>query len=74
VGVVIRPNLLEEGKVELSGSESDTPELDAQLLLAHALGVSRMTLLTDPPDMITDRNNPSAFFFRGARQANRLPT
>jgi release factor glutamine methyltransferase len=30
---------------------SDTPRLDAELLLAHALGINRETLLLDPPDI-----------------------
>jgi release factor glutamine methyltransferase len=30
---------------------SDTPRLDAELLLAHTLGINRETLLLDPPDI-----------------------
>jgi release factor glutamine methyltransferase len=30
---------------------SDTPRLDAELLLSHALGINRETLLLDPPDI-----------------------
>jgi release factor glutamine methyltransferase len=30
---------------------SDTPRLDAELLLAHALGINRETLLLDPPSI-----------------------
>ena len=33
---------------------SDTPQLDAELLLAHALGVEREQLLLDPPDEMPD--------------------
>jgi release factor glutamine methyltransferase len=44
---------LEKGKVFLSSSATDTPELDAQILLSHTLGISHMTLLADPPDTIT---------------------
>lgn len=33
---------------------SDTPLLDAELLLAHALGVDREQLLLNPPDQIPD--------------------
>ena len=45
--------LLEKGKTLLFNSESDTPELDAQILLSHTLGVTRMSLLADPPEAIT---------------------
>ncbi len=33
---------------------SDTPRLDAELLLAHALGISRNTLLLSPPAALPD--------------------
>src|SRR5215210_8098415 len=33
---------------------SDTPLLDAELLLAHALGVEREQLLLDPPEEFPD--------------------
>ena len=33
---------------------SDTPLLDAELLLAHAVGVEREQLLLDPPPEIPD--------------------
>ena len=45
--------LLKQGKAALSGGAADTPELDAQILLSHALGITRMTLLADPPSLIT---------------------
>ncbi|HMI41351.1 MAG TPA: peptide chain release factor N(5)-glutamine methyltransferase [Sphingomicrobium sp.] len=35
---------------------SDTPRLDAELLLAHALGINRETLLLDPPDIDVPRS------------------
>ena len=53
MGVAIRLNLLEEGKAALSGGETDTPELDAQILMSHALGITRMSLLLNPPSRIT---------------------
>lgn len=33
---------------------SDTPRLDAELLLAHALGVSRERMLLDPPSIVPE--------------------
>ena len=45
-------SLLEEGVAELARSESDTPELDAQLLLSHALGMERSFMLVDPPKQV----------------------
>lgn len=35
-------------------SISDTPRLDAELLMAHALGVSREAMLLSPPDELPD--------------------
>ena len=35
---------------------SDTPRLDAELLLAHALGINRETLLLDPPAIEVPEN------------------
>ncbi len=43
-----RPALLEEAAAELSRTGTDTPELDAQLLLSHALGVDRVNMLANP--------------------------
>jgi release factor glutamine methyltransferase len=39
---------LDSALVALSAAKVDSPRLDAELLLAHALGVSRTTLYTDP--------------------------
>jgi release factor glutamine methyltransferase len=36
------------GKQRLEGGDSDTPALDAEVLLRHVLGVERVTLLTHP--------------------------
>lgn len=47
---------------------SDTPLLDAELLLAHALGVDREQLLLDPPDEI-----PGAFETLVARRESGEP-
>ncbi|MBK8631204.1 MAG: peptide chain release factor N(5)-glutamine methyltransferase [Sphingomonadales bacterium] len=33
---------------------TDTPRLDAELLLAHALGITRERLILDPPDHVPD--------------------
>ena len=33
---------------------TDTPRLDAELLLAHALGITRERLILDPPDHVAD--------------------
>ena len=47
---------------------SSTPRLDAELLLAHALGIDRADLLRDP-----DRAVPPAFADLVARRANHEP-
>lgn len=39
---------LDSALVALEGARIDTPRLDAEVLLAHALGVSRTKLYTDP--------------------------
>jgi release factor glutamine methyltransferase len=44
--------LLAEGEQMLRSSASQSPELDAQLLLAHVLGLDRMKMLVDPPEEI----------------------
>ncbi|MFQ5431937.1 MAG: peptide chain release factor N(5)-glutamine methyltransferase [Nitrospinota bacterium] len=48
-----RLNLLEDGIVALSGTTTDTPELDAQILMSHALGITRISLLANPPEKLT---------------------
>lgn len=39
---------LDRGEARLAGAESDTPRLDAELLLADALGADRAALFADP--------------------------
>jgi release factor glutamine methyltransferase len=39
---------LDSARIAIAASGSDTPDLDAQLLLAHALGVNRAALIIDP--------------------------
>jgi release factor glutamine methyltransferase len=46
-GVAAR-DALDSARVAIGASGSDTPRLDAELLLAHALGVERMALVLDP--------------------------
>lgn len=45
-------SLLAEGKQVLRASRRETPDLDAELLLAGLLGMERAKLLLDPPDML----------------------
>jgi release factor glutamine methyltransferase len=46
-GTTVR-DALDSALVALQGSRVDTPRLDAEVLLAHALGVDRAALYTDP--------------------------
>lgn len=46
-GVPVR-DALDSAVVAIAASGSDTPRLDAELLLAHALGVDRAALILDP--------------------------
>lgn len=39
---------LDSARIAIAASGSDTPDLDAQLLLAHALGVDRAALIMEP--------------------------
>jgi release factor glutamine methyltransferase len=39
---------LDSARIAIAAAGSDTPDLDAQLLLAHALGVDRSALIMDP--------------------------
>jgi release factor glutamine methyltransferase len=39
---------IDSARIAIGAAGSDTPRLDAELLLAHALGVSRGTLVMDP--------------------------
>jgi release factor glutamine methyltransferase len=51
-GTTIR-EALDSALVALRGSKVDTPELDAEVLLAHALGVDRTALFLDPGREVT---------------------
>jgi release factor glutamine methyltransferase len=44
---------LDSARVAIGASGSDTPRLDAELLLAHALGVDRTVLVMDPRREVT---------------------
>ncbi len=46
-GVPVR-DALDSARIAIGASGSDTPGLDAELLLAHALGVDRSALVMDP--------------------------
>ena len=61
--------LLEEGVAELARSESDTPELDAQLLLSRALGMERMFMLADPPQHVQNSTKAAYRRFLARRAA-----
>jgi release factor glutamine methyltransferase len=39
---------LDSARIAIAAAGSDTPDLDAQLLLAHALGVDRAALIMEP--------------------------
>lgn len=43
---------LESALVALTAAQVDTPRLDAEVLLAHAMGVTRTKLYTDPDAMV----------------------
>lgn len=53
----------------LLGGISDTPRLDAELLLAHALGVDRSAMLLDPARFVV----PDHFTYLVARRMNHVP-
>ena len=59
--------LLETASARLAGAGCDTPRLDAELLLAHALGVDRTRLLID------DFEVPDSFDELVERRADREP-
>ena len=46
-GVPVR-DALDSAVVAISAAGSESPRLDAELLLAHALGVDRTALILDP--------------------------
>ena len=47
-------SLLREAAQTLSAAGSETPRLDAELLLGHVLGVGRATLLAEPESQVSD--------------------
>lgn len=51
-GVVVR-DALDSAVIAIAASGSDSPRLDAELLLAHALGVTRTALHVDPEREVT---------------------
>lgn len=51
-GVPVR-DALDGARTAIAASGSDTPALDAELLLAHALGVDRAALILDPQREVT---------------------
>jgi release factor glutamine methyltransferase len=64
---------LDSALVALRGAGVDSPRLDAELLLAHALGVSRTSLVLDPDQPVA---GPAARTFRElvtARAVRRVP-
>ena len=62
-------SLLEEGVAELARSESDTPELDAQVLLSHTLGMERVFMLVDPPQQVQNSTKAEYRRFLARRAA-----
>ncbi len=51
-GVTVR-EALDSAVIAIGAAGSDSPRLDAELLLAHALGVDRTALFTDPSREVT---------------------
>jgi len=71
-GVSVR-EALESAVIAITAAQSDTPRLDAELLLAHALGVDRTALFLDPSRAVT---GPAVQAFQGyvrRRTAGREP-
>jgi release factor glutamine methyltransferase len=72
VGVPVR-EALDSALIALSASQVDTPRLDAEVLLAHALGADRAALWLDPNREVT---GGAARWFRDAirrRSVERVP-
>jgi release factor glutamine methyltransferase len=61
-GATVR-EALDSAVIAIAAAGSDTPRLDAELLLAEALGVGRTTLFTDPHREVT---GPAVRAFQGA--------
>src|SRR4051794_41332974 len=71
-GVGVR-EALDSALVALNGARVDTPRLDAEILLGHALGVDRTALWLDPDREVTGE---AARWFRDAirrRTVERVP-
>jgi release factor glutamine methyltransferase len=71
-GVVVR-EALDSALVALEGARVDSPRLDAEVLLAHALGVDRTALWLDPDREVSGKG---ARWFRDAirqRTVQRVP-
>jgi release factor glutamine methyltransferase len=54
IGTPVR-DALDSARIAIGAAGSDTPDLDAQLLLAHALGVDRAALVMDPDRPVEGR-------------------
>ena len=65
-------DLLRTATEKLSAAGADTPSLDAELLLAHALGLRRDRLLVDPPTTL-EADELARFEELTARRVQREP-
>jgi len=63
---------LDSALIALTAAGCDTPRLDAELLLAHVLGVDRAALITDPERGL-DPDEARAFMDLAARRREREP-
>jgi len=71
-GVSVR-EALDSAVIAITAAESQTPRLDAEVLLAHALGIDRTALFLDPSRTVT---GPAVQTFQGfvqRRSAGREP-
>jgi release factor glutamine methyltransferase len=63
---------LDSAGIALTAAGCDTPRLDAEVLLAHVLGVDRAALFTDPDRELT-REQAGAFIAASRRRSAREP-
>src|SRR5919206_3415128 len=63
---------LDSAVIALTAAGCDTPRLDAELLLAHVLGVDRAALITDPHRELTPQQ-ARAFMDAARRRREREP-
>src|SRR5919199_5320779 len=63
---------LESAQIALTAAGCDTPRLDAEVLLAHVLGVDRAALITDPHRELTPEQ-ARAFMDAARRRREREP-